>query len=271
MTGQYSQAFSSNVSLRVNFANSITNAGAIFACVTDFPAISYAFYVLLLRHTYQSALQEKLNDGYYRCLSEYGGLNEEMREVIYQRHLFELRHAGIGRFYSSPDPLSRTGKIYHEMAPILELIDRELDRGISFKDWGKNCVVVIKQDSLLKRIAKLFAGTLSFGIIGMSTFIMLENAILLKDTPVGSLFSGDGEQQNEEAFYLTQLGGFFSSLTAFGAATFMDYHLFFRSAYNKTKRDLIHACFAKYTPADAPLAWKNELFRIKEFKLKSLK
>ena len=260
----FSSALSSNASVRVNFANNITNAGALFACVTDFPAISYVLYLYMLRKPHQKAVLELMNQKYHSSINELN-LSTELHEELYQRYIAKLQSLNLDGYYLNPDLLSSTGAIYQELAPILNQIDQEIEKGISLSELR-----VFREESWGTKLAKITVGVSSFAIMALSTFILLENTILIKDTPDGDLFSQDGDAQDAEAFYLTQLGGFFSSLTAFGAAGYLSYRTFVQSAYKKAMSKKIEAAFIAHTPSNLPLAQKNELYRIKEKKLLKL-
>lgn len=127
------------------------------------------------------------------------------------------------------------------------------------------------------KLGKITVGTISLCMMAISTFLILESIILIKDTPVGNLFSGDSSEQNAEAFYLTQLGCAYSSFTAFLVALYVFFLAFLRTPYKKTMRETIEACFtrekidayfAKHMPGDPSTTMRNELYRIKEVKLK---
>lgn len=268
LNGDFSSALSSNVDSRVNFANNITNAGALFGCITDFPAISYIVYLFVGEEAYKEAVHELWDANYHSCVKENPTLTPEMHEELYQRHLSKLKSFGIDDFYRNPDLLSTTGAMYEQLSPILKVIDEEIKKGVSISDLAKNCIEAFKQDSCVKKSAKITAGSFCLFMMALSSFIILENGILLINTSVGSLFFGNKTEQNDEAFYLTQLGGFFSSLTAGGAAIYLSFRLFLQYSYKQTMREKINACFAKYTPRDLPTTMINALYRIKEIKLR---
>lgn len=263
----FSQALSSNKNLRVSFANNITNAGALFACITDFPAITYCLYLFVFEKAHRDTVHEILNESYLTCVNKDQTLTPEMHEELYQRHILNLQHLGLDNFYLHPDVLSQTGAIYDELAPILEEIDRELKNGVSIRKLGENCIESFKQDPCTKKLVKITAGSISLAIMTFSSFIILENIILLKDTPVNELFSNNRAEESNEAFYLTQLGGLFSSLTAFGAAAYISFRSFLRTPYKKTLCEKINDCFTQYTPVDLSNSARNALYRIKEFKI----
>lgn len=264
----FSSAFSSNLSERVYFANNITNSGALFACITDFPAITYVFFHFVLDKPYRESMHEVLDEIYHTCVNE--EMTPEMHEELYQRHISLLQSLRVEKFYRNPDPLSSTGAAYRELASVLTNIDSELEKGVSFRELAKNGLEALKQDTVGWKLAKMAAVSVSLFTTAFSCFIIMENSILVQDTPVSDLFSADKEEQTEEAFYLTQLGGLFSSLTAIGAVTYMSYRLFVQSAYKKAMQAKIEACFAKYSPGTLSSEMRIALYRIKEIKLKSL-
>lgn len=59
-----SLALSPNIIVRVNFANNITNSGALFACITDFPAITYVFFLCVFNKAHKKAEHAALNQVY---------------------------------------------------------------------------------------------------------------------------------------------------------------------------------------------------------------
>ena len=109
--------------------------------------------------------------------------------------------------------------------------------------------------------------SVSLFTIALASFLILENIILVADTPVGDLFSSDKSKQNDEAFYLTQLGCLFSTLTAFGVAAYVFSRLFLENGYKKTMHEKINACFAKYRPENLSVETRNALHKIQQIKL----
>ncbi len=268
VNGDFSSALSSDISERVNFANNITNAGALFACITDFPAITYALYLFVMKKAYRKALQEALHESYHLRVDKHPSLTKEMHEELYQRHILHLQNLHLEGFYQNPDLHSETGEIYGKLAPLLKNIDEELKAGISLSDFKESCIEALKEESFANKILKIAGGALSLGVTALASFIILENVILLKDTPVSDLFIGNSTAQNVEAFYLTQLGGLFSSLTAIGAAGYITFRSLVQAPYKTAMQKKIEACFSKYTPSNLPAEENRALSWIKEIKLK---
>jgi hypothetical protein len=262
----FSLALSSDIDTRVNFANNITNAGALFACITDFPFLCVVLYFYMLQKAHNEAVSEVMSENYHSSID---GLNltPENHEELYQRHISKLQSLGIDRFYLNPDLLSKTGAMYKELAPILEKIDREIEEGLSAGELGIECAKAFAQESPATKLAELGAGAISLSFMALSAFIILENAILIKDTPDRDLFSSNAVAQDIEAFYLTQLGGFFASLTAFGAAAYLAYYVFVQASYKRAMCKKINASFTAHRTPDLSPALSDALYRIKEKKL----
>ena len=119
-------------------------------------------------------------------------------------------------------------------------------------------------ESLLRKLTKLMGGAISIFSWILGSLLILENIILVKDTPVGNLFSKNRTDQTNEAFYITQVGCLFSSLTAIGAAAYLLYRLFLQTPYQRIKHDIIEACFATHYSQDLDLSTSNELYRIQQ-------
>ena len=85
--GDVSGSFSSNESRRLDSSNLLTNSGAIFACLTDFPAIVYGAYLLSLRSAHCQAQRQDLEKLYTAIVEEDGVvLANPVREYIYQKY-----------------------------------------------------------------------------------------------------------------------------------------------------------------------------------------
>ena len=268
--GDYSEALTSNLEKRVDFANTITNAGALFACITDLPALTYVVYLYVLGKAHRKAMHEALDGSYQFGMENYvSRLTPMMHDRLYQRHILKLDALGIERFYVRPDLMSEEGKMHSELAPVLEQIDEQVEKeGISWRAMARHSCAEFKQASCLRKCAKLSAATLSVGCQALSVFLILENSLLIKDTPLSDLFSSDSKLQNNEAFYMSQLGGVFSSLIAFGASGYVNYALFWRSAYQKTLREKIKLCFANCNISSLSAPVISALYRVRELKLK---
>jgi len=275
----FSSVLSSDVDARVNFANTITNAGALFACITDLPAITYGVYLFVIERAYLEAIHEALDDSYHSGIQEYYNLIDpetiaelssvEMREELYQKHILKLQSMGINDFYLRPDLDSTTGALYQDLAPILQQIDLQIKQGgVPIDALCNNCIKQFKEESCTKHIAKVTAVTLCLFAQALSVFLVLENSILIGETPVNDLFSSNRTEQSNEAFYMTQLGGLFSSFTAFGASAYISYALLLKLPYQKTMREKINACFAAYDVSGLSASLKNALYRIKEIKIR---
>jgi hypothetical protein len=268
--GNFSSALSSDIETRVDFANTITNAGALFACLTDFPAITYAMYLFVIQKAHRDAMHEALDESYHSCVVESAAvLNQEMHEELYQKHISILQDLGVDNFYLNPDLLSKTGALYGELAPLLQKLDLEIkETGLPIRALLKNGIQVFRQESCTKKLGKVSAVTICLFAQALSIFLILENSILIKDTPMSDLFSSNSTDQNNEAFYMTQLGGLFSSLTAFGASTYVFYLLFLKVPYQKTMREKIQACVNRCNLSDLSYPVRNAFYRLKEIKLK---
>ena len=279
VNGNFSSVLSSDVDARVNFANTITNAGALFACITDLPAITYGVYLFVIEIAYLEAIHETLDESYHSGIQEYYNLidpetiaelsSTEMREELYQKHIFKLQSMGIDDFYLRPDLDSTTGALYQDLAPILQQIDLQIKQGgVPIDALWNNCIKNFKEESCTQHIAKVTAVTLCLFAQALSVFLVLENSILIGETPVNDLFSNNRTEQTNEAFYMTQLGGLFSSFTAFGASAYISYALFLKLPYQKTMREKINACFSAYDVSGLSASLKNALYRIKEIKIR---
>jgi hypothetical protein len=277
--GNFSSVLSSDVNARVNFANTITNAGALFACITDLPAITYAVYLFVIEKAYLEAIHEALDESYHSGIQEYYKLidpemlaelsSAEMREELYQKHILKLQGMGITDFYLRPDLDSTTGALYQDLAPIVQQIDLQIKQGgVPIDALWNNCIKKFKEESCTKRIAKVTAVTLCLFAQALSVFLVLENSILIGETPVNNLFSNNRTEQTNEAFYMTQLGGLYSSFTAFGASAYISYAVLLKLPYQKTMREKINACFAACDVSGLSASLKNALYRIKEIKIR---
>lgn len=240
--GDYSAVTSSSASVRVNFANNITNAGALFACVTDIPALLYYMgYRFALRRAHRQATYDLLSKRYYDAVVPQGHIEE-----FSKLHLAKLQKRGLP-FYRNPDLRTRTGLLYEKLAPALREIDEEIRQGIPTCALLKRCIQRLHQQSCLMKLAKTATTVALLGTMGLAGFILLENAALVQGTPVNDLFSKDPLAQNAEAFYFTQLGGAVCSFTAFGASAWILSHLaFIQTTYRTMMCEKINACFDKY-------------------------
>ena len=261
-SGNYSNAFT------VDFANDITNAAATLCLITDFPAFTLGIYLLFIKKGYIEAVRELMDKAFHSCLNE--DLNPELHEKLYQWHISQLQDLGVDKFYLNPDPLSQTGQLHQALAPQLAKIDKELKRGVSIKDVGRNCIDGFKITSFPIKIAKITTFSISTCIIALSFFLIFENYVLVAKTPVNDLFSGNKTDQYNEAFYLTQLGGVFSSVTAIALSIYLLFFVCLRTPYRKTKRQKIEDSFVNNTPPELSVNMRNELYRIKEMKLKKI-
>ena len=268
-----SSALSPDVETRVDYANTVTNSGALFSCLTDLPAITYSLYLLVMKNAYRKAVHELSDEGYHSCINEQAPiLTPEMREELYQEHISKLQSFGVEDYYLRPDPLSQTGALHAALAPKLKAIDLQIKEGVTIRALWKNCIGTSKQESCTRKLV-----TATLGAVGtisllctaaLATFIILENGILIRDTPVKDLFSRNSTDQLNEAFYLTQLGNVFCSLTIFAATTYVSYLQFLRTAYKKTMREKICASFADHF-SDLSSSMSFALHRIRKIKLKN--
>ncbi len=137
VNSDFSSTYSSNIADRVYFANNITNSGALFACITDFPAITYIFLQFVFKKAYRECVHKALDLSYHSFVDEEMALSASMHEALYQKHLVKLSSHSLDQFYRNPDPLSTTGKLFKELTPLLKSIDQELGEGISLKRFGK--------------------------------------------------------------------------------------------------------------------------------------
>ena len=227
-----------------------------------------------MKKAYLDAVHEVLDESYHLFIndSEDFPLTEEMHEELYQQHISKLQSLGLDdKFYYNPDLVSPTGKVYKELAPILTKIDQAIKKGLSISDLAKNCVETFKRETCAKKLINITGGSISLCMMALASFLILENSILIADTPVGDLFSSDKTKQNDEAFYLTQLGGLFSAVTAFGVAAYVLFRLFLQTPYKKTMREKINACFDKYRPDNLSTDMRNALHNIQQIKLKKTK
>lgn len=192
-----------------------------------------------------------------------------MREQLYQWHISQLQDLGVDDFYRNPDPLSLTGDIHRELAPALVKIDQDIKEGVSIYDISKNCFQEFKQASCAMKLTKITACILPPSILGLAVFLIMENYVLIAKTPVNDLFIGNSTAQYNEAFYLTQLGGVFSSVTAVAVGVYAFFMMCLKAPYKKTKREKIEACFLENKPAQMSTDASNELYRIKKIKLKN--
>ncbi len=262
-----SSADYSNV-ISVDFANDITNAAAALCLMTDFPAFTLGIYLLIIKKGYIKAVRELTDAGFHSSLNE--DLTPELHEKLYQWHISQLQDLGVDNFYLKPDPFSQTGQLHLALAPQLAKIDKEIKKGVSIKDVRRNCLDGFKKTSFPKKIAKITVFSISACIIGLAFFLIFENYVLVAKTPVNDLFSGNKTNQYNEAFYLTQLGGVFSSVTAIALSLYILFFVCLRNPYKKTKREKIDAAFIHNTPLELSANMRNELYRIKEIKLKKL-
>jgi hypothetical protein len=276
-SSNFSSVLSSDIDIRVNFANTVTNSGALFACITDLPAITYVVYLFVIKKAYLEAIHEALDESYHSGIQEFFDLidpqaiaelsSAEIREELYQKHILKLQSMGIHDFYLRPDLNSTTGALYQEIAPLLQQIDLQIQEGgIPITLLWNNCIKKFKEESCTTNLTKSTALTLCLLAQALSVFLILENGLLIAETPVNDLFSNNRTEQNNEAFYMTQLGGLFSSLTAFGVSSYISYVLFLKFPYQKTMREKINACFAVYEESNLSASLKNALYRIKEIK-----
>ena len=268
----FSSALASNIDERVNFANTITNSGALFACITDFPAITYVLYLFVFKKAHKETLYKILDESYHFCMTQDLSLTSEMHEKLYQQHIAELQALGMDRYYLHPDLLSQTGALHAALAPLLKEIDLEIKEESSLKNLLapllRNAIAAFKQDCCLKKSAKIAIGSISLSSWILSSILILESMILLQGTPVGNLFSDDTNDQTNEAFYITQIGCLFSSLTAFGAAAYVFYRLFLQNPLQKTMHEKMSACFDRHQPNNPSTATARAFHRIREVSLK---
>ena len=262
---KYSQAFSSNVSTRIDFANTFTNVGALFACVTDLPAITYVVYLLNFSHIHRELTHETLMRAYHDVMQD-EEIDIEVRRSIYDLYLQQLMRLGIDRFYLLPDVRVELGAFYQEQASALREIDEEIERQTSlqncYRDVLKHLVASMRQKSCAHHITNIALGLLCFSTWALSALLLIENGVLLKDSKVGDLFSSNRIDQDNEAFLITQIGGAFSALTAFGSAGYIAWIRWLKQPYHKTMKERIFGCFQKYTqepplPEDKQRAWQR--------------
>lgn len=269
-----SSAFSSSIATRVNYANTVTNAGALFTSITDIPAITYSLYLFIIKDAYRKAVHKLSDEAYHSSINDPDHiLTPEMREELYQEHISELQRLGVKDYYLRPDPLAPTGALHAALAPRLKEIDLEINKGVTFRAVWKRCMETFRQESCVAKLAKVALGSVGAIFIlfaqALSTFVILENGILINDTPVRDLFSSNSTSSLNEAFYLTQEGNVFSSITSFATATYLCYLLFFRTAYKKTMCEKICASFADRF-SDLSTSMSFALHRIREIKLKKI-
>lgn len=269
--GDYASAFSSDVSARVNFANTITNAGALFASVTDLPAITYVVYLITLQPAHRQAAREALDRSYQLALD--GTIPDaELHEELYQWYVEKLQTLGVDNYYLHPDPSCETGQMHQELSTTLAEIDQELQIGLSLKDnWRSLCKYTIaefRKSSCAKQIGKTAVLVLALSTASIATMLIIENGLLIKDTPVSDLFSGNSTTQVTEASYLTQVGNLFCSLTSIGIASYVTYNLFLKKAYEKSMRERIKSAFTSRMENLTDNTLRDELYRIKSFRLK---
>jgi hypothetical protein len=193
-----------------------------------------------------------------------------MHEELYQGQISKLQSLGLSAFIGiNPDLLSHTGAIHRELAPVFEEIDRAIQEGPSISELRDGCIQEFKQESCAKQLGKITAASMSLCAMSLASFIILENIILIKDTPVTDMFYGNKTQQTNESMDITQIGGLFSSITAFGVAVYAAYQLFVKTPYKKIIAQKVNDCFARQNLEEMSMDMRNELHRIKEIKLKN--
>jgi hypothetical protein len=247
--------------LTVDFANTITNSGALFACLTDIPVITLVALFLVLGDAPRKAKHQLLDESYDICIRE-RSLTPEMHEELYLLHISRLQSLGIVDFYLKPDPLSKTGAIHTALAPKLKKISEKIKHGVTWRALWKNYKKTFKRESCTRKLFKITIVPPLLGMQALSAFLALENGILLLYTPVGDLFSSNSSDQINEAFYLTQLGGLFAALTSFGVVTYLFHRLFLRTPYQAAREEIIRASFESQFEGIQDREMTIELFRI---------
>lgn len=268
---QYPQALSSDTMDRVDFANTFTNVGALFACITDLPAISYVFYVLNFQKAHVDVSHEVLDKAYFEIMEDLE-IDPHLREQLYMIHLEKLQSFGVDRFYLRPDPNTEIGNLYRSLTPLLEKIDQKIENAASWQnsycDLWNHFKESMKTQSCSKKLVKGALGALCLGTWALSAFLIWENGVLLVSTPVEDLFSRDSDRQESEAFYITQVGGAFSALTAFGAAACTFWFSSLQTPFKKMMIEKIKSSFEQSVPEDLSLDESRALLRIKNLKLR---
>lgn len=262
-----SSALSSNIPKRVALANDFTNAGALFACGTDYPAFCYSFYLFVLKNPHLKALHDAMENSYYSAIRGDLTLTPQLHEELYVRYVSKLRSLGVDRYYLNPNRLSRTGALYAELAPTLEEIDRGRDRGVTCRELGKRSVERFIGKPCWKKCEMITVASTSLFVMSLASLLLIENGILLLDTPVTDLQSPNEQDQINEAFYLTQMGGIFSSLTAFGIAGYIIYRVFFLDAYKQEMFEKTDDIFLESTSDTLSSEARAALNTIRQIKL----
>jgi hypothetical protein len=130
----------------------------------------------------------------------------------------------------------------------------------------KHCIAEFRKSTCVEKLGKTTVLTIAISTQAIASMLILENLILIKDTPIGELFSRDPTTRVTEAFYLTQIGNLFCSITSIGLSAFATYTVFVKNAYRKTMHERIEAAFSgRMTNLTDSL--RNALFKIKSCKL----
>ncbi len=268
--GHYGSAFSSDITTRVKFANTITNSGALFACVTDLPAITYITYLFVFQSAYCQAVRNALDESYEYAVLQDATIPPELREDLYQFYINKLQALGIDNYYLHPDPLCETGKMHQELCTTLQEIDQELQMSLfdkqNLQNLFKHCIGEFRKSTCVEKIGKVTVLTIAMSTQAIAFLLIIENLLLIKDTRVRDLFSSDPTTREIEASYLTQVGNLFCSVTSIGMSALATYVVFVKNAYRKTMRERIESAFSgRMTDLTASLC--NAMFKIKSYKL----
>ncbi len=262
-TGDVASSFSSSAEKRVTAANLLTNAGALFACVTDLPAIVYVIYKASLGKEHARATYEQLKGAYHlrvdakeSLLEGIGPLSTEevssLRDLLCEWYMQRVQRLGIDEYYLDLDPASELGR---EMVAHKEMLDAMMQQvrekttvhALS-KDVSWQSFTYWRNDSLGKQIAKGVGAGLIISTWALSLFLLAQNAILCVSAPIEDLWARDVSRQVNAASDFTQLGNFFSCLTAFGAATYVGGVVGVMPAYRAVRKKTIEQIFDSHIP-----------------------